>query len=179
MKTTIIISLLSLATLGAYAQSNQVCPKPANMPKNAVMVYPKSAYTPVGDPSCPPCYLYTRKSGLQVMECPYAWFKEGNDNNNQTVQTTRYSTQPTQATTAQTYTNGVISMESQRSYTGNYNYSQCAKDLRMPSGATPVYPKSAYVPTGNPDCPPCYEYTTKSGLKVMECPNLWFVQDNK
>ena len=83
MKTTIIISLLSLAAFSANAQSatntmenskHAVCMKAADMPANAKMVFPKTAYTPVQDPSCPPCYEYTTKKGLKVMECPFLWF---------------------------------------------------------------------------------------------------------
>ncbi len=135
------------------------------MPANAVAVFPKSAYTPVEDPSCPPCYEYTTKRGLKVMECPFALFPPE-----------KSATERTQTVT-RTENNQTMAVESQNSYTGNYT--SCAKELGMPAGATPVYPKSAYVPTGSADCPPCYEYTTKRGLKVMECPNLWFTQDNK
>lgn len=169
------MSLLAVAALDAGAQSanKTVCKKAPNMPANAVMVFPKSAYTPVQDPSCPPCYEYTTKRGLRVMECPFALFPPEKSASERSAEATSH----TEVTRTESNGSGTtVGMESQNSYTGNYNYSRCAKELNLPAGATPVYPKSAYVPSGNPDCPPCYEYTTKRGLKVMECPNLWFTQ---
>jgi len=77
MKKTFLILLLTLAALNMYAQSDvqtttnsngAVCKKFPNMPANAVPVWPKGAYTPLEDASCPPCYEYKRKNGIMTME---------------------------------------------------------------------------------------------------------------
>jgi hypothetical protein len=163
MKTTLLISLLCIASIGSYAQDNStqvntdkpaVCKKYAEMPKGAVLVWPKSAYVPVGDPSCPPCYEYTSKHGLTVMECPGLWFL------------------PDNATTAQANTD--LDVQSVKAYTGNYQ-KVCRRDPDMPKNAVPAWPSGPYVSLqGNPECAPCYEYTSKHGIRVMECPFLYF-----
>lgn len=52
-----------------------VCRKAPDMPKNAKPAWPESSdYTPLQDPSCPPCYTYTSKLGHEVMECPFLRF---------------------------------------------------------------------------------------------------------
>ena len=169
MKTTIIITaLLSFATIGSNAQSAKTsCQRPADMPANAVMVYPRSAYTPLGDPACPPCYQYTTKRGLQVMECPYATF-----NADQTPSVT-----PIPLVTTQNGNNSTIDVLSQNTYTGNYPV--CKRDPDMPANAWLVWPKTAYKSNGNPACAPCYEYKSKNGILVMECPDVTFLPENK
>jgi len=169
MKNLLIISLISFAGYTATAQATHaVCKKAPNMPANAKLVFPKSAYTPLQDASCPPCYEYTTKRGLKVMECPYAWFKpEGTS-----------TSAPVAVRTVTHNDNGTMEMQSQNTYGGNYP-SVCERLPNMPADAKMVWPKSNYTPTGNPACPPCYEYTTKRGLQVMECPNLWFPAEGK
>ncbi len=51
-----------------------VCKSFPDMPANAHPVWPKGAYTPLEDPSCPPCYEYRSKHGTLRMECPYLRF---------------------------------------------------------------------------------------------------------
>lgn len=160
MKSMIMILLLSLLTVNIFAQDKSaVCPRDLNEPKSAVPAWPKSAYVPTGNPDCPPCYEYTRKSGLRTMECHHLWFTpEGSTNAGP------------QNTSAQT--NNDLDIQRQQSYSGNYP--SCPKDPGTPKNAKPAWPTSDYIPLGDPACPPCYEYTRKSGLKVMECHHLWF-----
>lgn len=173
MKKAIILSFLSFAVLNAIAQTdapavsgNAVCNRIPNMPAHAARVWPKSAYIPIGEPaSCPPCYEYKTKHGLVVMECPFLWFPPENEPSAEG------------AVTAQTEPDGSVEIQGQNTYSGNYP--ACKKETNMPANAKMVWPASAYIPLGNPTCPPCYEYTRKSGLKVMECPNLWFPPEDK
>ena len=171
MKTTILISLLCIASIGSYAQDNakdqsatktQVgCRKYAEMPKGAVPAWPKSAYIPTGNPECAPCYTYTSKHGLTIMECPGLWFlPEG-------------SKAADAGTVGVQVPDNSLNVVSGNTYTGNYP-KVCKRDPDMPRGAVPVWPKDAYTPTQSPECAPCYEYTRKSGLTVMECPFLYF-----
>jgi hypothetical protein len=51
-----------------------VCKSFPDMPRNAHPVWPKGTYTPLEDPSCPPCYEYVSKHGTLRMECPYLRF---------------------------------------------------------------------------------------------------------
>lgn len=166
MKKIIIISILALAALNTNAQSSDAaakCKKAPNMPANAVPAWPKSAYTPAGDPSCAPCYTYKTKRGLEVMECPFAYFPAEHSNSTYEAPVADVNTMSTVNT---------LEVQAQNTYTGNYP--GCPKMPNMPKNAKLVYPKSAYTPTGDPSCAPCYEYTTKRGLEVMECPHLWF-----
>jgi hypothetical protein len=167
MKKIIIMSVLSLSTSVGFAQNanHNRCQPPTDMPANATPVFPESAYTSAGDPSCPPCYEYTTKRGLKVMECPDLLFKTE-------------STEINVAKTAQTSNNNDMAVQSESSYTGNYPVN-CSKDLNMPANAWPVWPKSDYRATSNTACAPCYEYRTKNGLLVMECPNLIFTDEKK
>ena len=165
MKQSIIIALFSLVTMGAYAQdAKKVCQKAPNAPARAVATFPESAYTPTGDPSCAPCYTYKTKRGLEVMECPFLYFPGKGGSEGSTASQTTYTT---------------VNAQDQRSYTGNYSKAYCARDPHMPKNGHTVYPKSDYIPTGNPACAPCYEYTTKRGLKVMECHDLLFPPEQK
>ena len=169
MKKTFLISLLSFITLYGFAQSTDaplnvskaVCLRDPDMPANAVPAWPKSAYTPVPaqDASCAPCYEYKNKHGFLIMECPFLVFQE----------TTGDLLPGTSA--AMITPDNSIDMQVQNTYTGEYP--ACSKKL-YPPHTTPVWPKSAYTPTGNPNCAPCYEYTNKRGAVVMECPYLVF-----
>ena len=172
MKKAIIISALLLAARYGYAQSadgpvitnKAKCMADPDMPKNATPAWPESAYTPVGDPSCAPCYQYTNKRGLAIMECPFLVFpSQGN------------VTLLGGASTVTANITNDITVETSNSHTGNYpTYS---KNM-YPPHTTPVWPKSTYTPTGNPNCAPCYEYKTRKGTEVMECPYLTFDADN-
>ena len=173
MKKTFLISLLSIAGFCGYAQTEGVqvnvdragCLRDADMPANAVPAWPKSAYTPAPaqDASCAPCYEYKNKRGTAIMECPFLVF-------------------PSQAgedlpgTSAVTVTGNDISLETPNTYTGNYP--ACSKKM-YPAHTEPVWPKSAYTPTGNPNCAPCYEYTNKRGTVIMECPYLTFPSERE
>ncbi len=164
---------MSFAALNVMAQTadqsatnkHLVCKKDPNMPKGAVPVWPKSDYTQLQDPSCPPCYKYkSKKTGLMIMECPYLWFPAEHKD-------------PATGEVTQTAMNGSVTVQRNNSYTGNYPI--CPKDPLMPANAKPVFPKSEYTPLGHPECAPCYEYTTKRGTKVMECHQLWFPAEHK
>lgn len=167
MKRILIITLLSLATASAFAQTEDagtatkhtVCKRDPNMPANAKPAWPKSDYTPTQDPSCAPCYTYTRKSGLKVMECPFLLFPPEHKG-------------ATADVSAQTDNAGNMNVQSQKAYTGNF--ANCKRDPLAPRNAKAAWPKSDYIPVGNTACAPCYEYTTKRGLKVMECHNALF-----
>ena len=135
------------------------------MPANAVPAWPKSAYTPAPsqDPSCAPCYEYTNKRGTVIMECPFLVFQsEG--------------TGILLPGTSMTTTSSSIDVQAEHTYTGNYP--ACSKKL-YPAHTTPVWPKTAYTPTGNPDCAPCYEYTNKRGTVIMECPYVVFPSEKE
>lgn len=190
MKTSLLVSLLCLAAMGSYAQSSgqpiitdkAVCKSFPNMPAHAVPVFPASAYTPLEDPSCPPCYKYRSKYGYMVMECPYLRFPPEHGNKEVTAAEAirvpyNSNSLDAEATTVQTNT---IQAETQHAYTGNYP-AVCLRSPNMPKGAVPVFPVSAYTPLEDPSCPPCYEYRSKYGYKVMECPFLRFPpeHDNK
>lgn len=171
MKQTILISLLTVATFGAFAQSsdkattlhNGVCRVARNMPADAKPVFPESAYTPLQDPSCPPCYEYKSKYGYMVMECPFLRFPPAQTN----------STTVTPLVTEYNAQNGAVEVRTQNTYAGRYP-KVCKTDPEMPANGKPVWPTTEYTALGNPECAPCYEYTRKSGLKVMECHNLMF-----
>lgn len=165
MKTTLLVSLLLLAVSGVYAQSagKAVCKRSPNMPAGAKAVWPKSAYTPLQDPSCPPCYEYRSKHGYMVMECPFLRFPaEHNDDGTALV-------------TERTINNGenTIDVQTQSAWGGKYP-AVCKRAPNMPLGAKPVWPKSEYTALQDPSCPPCYEYKSKYGYMVMECPFLRF-----
>ena len=172
MKKVFIIPLLLLVTFYADAQATNtpvrvndvVCKTDPDMPANAVRVWPKSAYTPTQDPSCAPCYQYKNKYGHTIMECPFLIFSPADEN-----------VIPGAAViNVQATDNGDVNVQSQNTYTGNYP--ACDRS-RFPKYSTPVWPKSAYIPTGNPNCPPCYEYTSKHGVAIMECPYLVFLPE--
>ncbi|MFI5196004.1 MAG: hypothetical protein ACHQD8_02850 [Chitinophagales bacterium] len=159
MKTTILISLLCLASVGSYAQdqsatnNNANCKRYPGMPAYAAPAWPKTPYIAKGDPECAPCYTYTTKHGLAVMECPGLWFLP-------------------EGTTTQN-----LNVTSENVYMGNYPKT-CKRDPDMPKGAVPGWPKSPYVATQDPQCAPCYTYTSKHGLEIMECPFLYFLPEN-
>lgn len=186
MKTSLSILLLCLATTGSYAQSTDqpatintaVCKTFPNMPARAVPVFPKTAYTPLEDPSCPPCYEYRSKYGYMVMECPYLRFAP--EHGNKELTTDEAITVPYTANTAyDANTKGnILVAETQHSFTGNYP-PVCLRAQNMPKGAKQVFPKSAYTPIEDPSCPPCYEYRSKYGYMVMECPFLRFAPEHK
>lgn len=168
MKKTLLISALSFISLCGFAQSSRTvnvdkagCLREADMPANATPAWPKSDYTPAPaqNPSCAPCYEYTNKRGTAIMECPFLIFK------------TQGEAVLLPGTSAVAPMPGNIDVQVAHSYTGNYP--TCSKNL-YPPHTKPVWPKTAYTPTGNPDCAPCYEYTNKRGTVIMECPYLVF-----
>ena len=171
MKKTFMISFLLVAAINVFAQSTGQptkidkagCRVDPDMPKNATPAWPASAYTPVEDQSGAPCYEYTNKHGLTIMECPFLVFPPTGD--------------AAPGAVTLTETNDDINVQAENTYTGHYP--ACKRPTGMPKNATPVWPKSAYVPTGDPACPPCYEYTNKHGLTIMECPKLVFLPENK
>jgi len=168
--------LLCITTIGAYAQSTDkaVCKSFPNMPARAVPVFPKTAYTPLEDPSCAPCYEYRSKYGYMVMECPYLRFPP--EHGNKEVATTEAIRVPYNANSldaaAKVETN-TIEAQTQHAYSGNYP-AVCLRSPNMPKGAKQVFPKSEYTSLEDPSCPPCYEYRSKYGYMVMECPFLRF-----
>ena len=169
MKTAIIVSLLCLASMCVCAQTSTrtghaVCKKAANMPKGARPVFPQGSYTALQDPSCPPCYVYRSKYGYMVMECPFLRFPA-----ERSIKSERMVTQKTAI-------DGAIEVEGQNVYSGYYP-AVCKRAPNMPKGARPVFPSSAYTPLQDPTCPPCYEYRSKYGYMVMECPYLRFAPE--
>jgi hypothetical protein len=168
MKKIFILPILLLIASYGFAQTDAPdhakktgCLTDPDMPRNAVPAWPKSAYTPVEDASCAPCYEYTSKRGTVIMECPFLIFPSQAS-----------SMLPgTSAVATEHDVNGNVNVQEQHTYTGNYP--ACSKKL-YPPHSTPVWPKTAYTPTGNPDCAPCYEYTSKKGTVIMECPYLIF-----
>lgn len=163
----LVASLLSIASLGAFAQTegHGVCKRPANMPKGAKMVFPKSDYTALEDPACPPCYEYRSKHGYLVMECPYLRFAPEHSGKSEAL------------VTQKNVIDGSIEVQSRGEYGGNYP-AVCKKFPNMPAGATPVFPASNYTPLQDPSCPPCYEYKSRYGYMVMECPYLRFAPEH-
>jgi hypothetical protein len=168
MKKILLLPVLMLAAISLQAQSmdrpatlnnNAVCKSFPDMPANAVPIWPKGAYTPLEDPSCPPCYEYTSKHGTLRMECPYLQFPPEHENQAAVME-------------KQTNTGRSIQMQSENTYSGNYP--SCKRFPDMPANAVPVWPKGAYTPLQDPSCPPCYEYTSKHGTLRMECPYLQF-----
>jgi len=182
MKKTFLISLLTLGAVTMYAQSDNnstnnngaVCKKFQNMPANAVAVWPKGAYTPLEDPSCAPCYEYKSKHGVMIMECPYLQFPAEHSTADAGAMNTDYVAP---VTTAQANSNESVAMQGQNSYTGNYPV--CKRDPDMPANATPVWPKGQYTPLENQACAPCYEYRSKHGVMIMECPYLQFPAEHR
>ena len=163
MKTTIIISLLCIGSVSSFAQhqytTKDVPPLVNNGPK--VMVTPAfdGNYKVVTDE---PCYMY-KKHGLVVLECPGIWFEPE----------TKQTDEPT---AMNVNTDGTITVQSSGSYTGNYPKTYNV-NFSVPAHATPVYPTGEY--TSLVPGAPCYQYTTKKGLVVMECPGAWFPPENK
>ena len=171
MKTTLLISLISLASIGSYAQdqsaanNNATCKRYPGMPAYAVPAWPKTPYIAKGDPECAPCYTYTTKHGLTVMECPGLWFLPEH----------RTATETAVNIWQQPNTN--LNVQTENTYTGNYPIT-CKRDPNMPDNAVPAWPKSPYVSTQSPECAPCYTYTSKYGLEIMECPFLYFLPEH-
>jgi len=167
MKQAILISMMCIGSMAGFAQTTQndaansqaVCRKYPGMPAGATAAWPKSEYVSKVNPQCAPCYTYTRKSGLAVMECPGLWFVP-TETVEKTVDAGWDNTTP-------------VHMQTTSAYTGNYP-KVCKRDARMPKNATPAFPESTYTPTQDPSCAPCYTYKRKSGLEVMECPFLYF-----
>jgi len=178
MKRTILISLLTLAAFSMNAQTTTtnydgaVCKKFPHMPANATAVWPKGTYTPTQDPSCPPCYEYTSKHGVLIMECPYLQFPAEHGAANGISYEAQAPVIRAQANTTEN-----VAWQAQNSYTGNYPV--CKKDADMPRNAKPVWPKGTYTPLEDQACPPCYEYTSKHGIQIMECPFLRFPAEHR
>ncbi len=156
MKTTLIISLLCLASLGSYAQTEYTTKNLPPLVNNgkAIPVTPAfdEPFTVVTDN---PCYAYKRH-GLVVLECPGVWFTP----EKKTIQET---------TVTVVKPNGEIRVQTEGTYMGYYP--KLKSDPDMPANAVPAYPTSPYIPLYDP---PCYTYKTKSGLEVMECHGLLF-----
>ncbi len=156
MKTTIIISLLSLVSIGGYAQSQYTTKDIPPLENNGkiVLVTPvfDKPFTVVSDPAC---YMYKRH-GVVVLECPGVVFTP-----EKIVREQNYvhAIQP----------NGNIWIESESAYSGNYPAPR--PDPDMPANAVPAKPSVPYVPSLDP---PCYKYTDNHGREVMECHVLTF-----
>ena len=196
MKKTILISLLVIAAMDIHAQSanrptinNDVCKSFPNMPANAVPAWPKTAYTPLEDPKCPPCYEYVSQHGTLRMECFYLQFPPERVTPTGVREVTlqkdvdlypqpdanRYppvNVQSSNTSTEKTY-NENTSANTEKIYTGNYP-AVCKRFPDMPANGHPVWPKGTYTPLQDPSCPPCYEYVSKHGTLRMECPYLQF-----
>ena len=177
MKKILIPAALLLLSFGGFAQNaikgQQVvsakdkCQKDPNMPVNAKLSWPEGPYVPTQDASCAPCYTYTNKNGLKIMECPYLTFlpPEGAiDRSNSNVAVVGQGSD--------------INVITERSYTGEYPKT-CKRDPDMPANAKLAWPKGPYVSLVQKSCAPCYTYKNKRGLEIMECPGLVFLPDDK
>jgi len=191
MKTTLIISLLCLSGLGAYAQSTDdeaaqrkqiqeqaltiYCETNGNMP-GATMHY-KTNYSNVhaAYPDAPlsavPVWPSGNYTALQEPPC----YKYKNSEGKWITECPGARFTPPQCTDPEAamneiHANGSLNVNVESSFTGNY------PDLRSvypqaPANAVPAWPSSPYTELKNP---PCYEYTNKRGLKVTECPGAQF-----
>ena len=160
MKTTLFISLICLASIASYAQAQPataVCKRDADMPKGAVATWPVSPYVSTQGPGCAPCYTYTRKSGLVIMECPFLIFMPDQQTADKETITFGWE-HPT----------GDVKNEPK----------VCKRDPDMPANATPAWPSSPYVATQAPECAPCYTYVSQHGVEIMECPYLRFLPED-
>lgn len=144
------------------------CMVDPGMPANAKLAWPKSDYTPLQDSACPPCYTYTSNFGTPIMECPFLTFapekKEGG-----VVAADATANPPALEE---------VRAKQQNAYSGYYP-KVCKRDPHMPANAKPSWPESPYVSLVGPQCAPCYTYTNKHGLEIMECPGLIFLPEKK
>ncbi len=162
MKKILAISLLCIGSLSGYAQTEYTTKNPPPLINNGPRVNVTPAFDePFKVVSDNPCYMY-EKHGLVVLECPGVLFTPEGGTLDQGV-----------PTAVSLQDDGSINVQSSNSYTGNYP----KINIDVPANATPVYPKGDYTPLVQG--PPCYEYTTKNGLVVMECPGLLFPPDHK
>ncbi|MCD6011575.1 MAG: hypothetical protein K0Q79_1437 [Flavipsychrobacter sp.] len=170
MKTALIITLLCIASISGYAQLKQYKYTTNDHPKlkagQRIPLTPafNQPFTVVKEPAC---YLYKTPKGLEVMECPGILFAEApslgivvngrNDAGDRAVTTDN------------------ANIRSERAYLGNYPHrSALQKDIprvEIPANATPAYPTTQYIQLTDP---PCYTYTNKRGLEVMECHGALF-----
>lgn len=171
MKTALITSLLSIATLCSFAQLKQYKYTTNDHPKlktgQRIPVTPafKEPFTVVEEPAC---YLYKSPRGIEVMDCPGVLFTEApslgivvNGRNN--------------TTTDRVVTTNNADVRSERTYLGNYpggsNLHRAIPNVAIPSNATPAYPTTPYIQLTEP---PCYTYINSRGLEVMECHGALF-----
>ena len=166
MKTSLLISFLCLASMSGYAQyqySTKNLPPLKNDGKR-VAVTPAfdQPYTVVSEPAV---YVYKRKDGLVVMECPGILFAPEHG----TATVAENSSYQTTLDVTGDNTN----VRSENTYMGNYPGSTARYIIHtvIPANAVPAYPSTPYTQLQDP---PCYQYTTKRGLVVMECHGLRF-----
>ncbi len=163
MKTMMMISLLCLAALTCFAQTRYTTNDHPTLKNNGQRIVVTPAFSePFTIISEPACYMYKRH-GLVVLECPGVLF---------TSPASLASTE-SQAPPFVT-TDNITTTERSRSFTGNYptrtnNVNIFLNPARIPSNAVPAWPSTPYVELSDP---PCYRYTNKRGLKIMECPGL-------
>jgi hypothetical protein len=203
MKPIIIASLFCLSAVGSYAQSNNTDERQAvhqralkvyertngNMhhsnwkttnsdiqalypeaPVNAVPATPSSPYVALQNP---PCYKYVSRRGLKVMECPGARFLPEGESTDATARNLNRENTP-RVNRENSFdlreNNGNLDVQRQNTYMGYYNNLQSLYP-EAPKNAVPAWPSSPHTEIMNP---PCYSYTNKRGIKVMECPGARF-----
>jgi hypothetical protein len=171
MKTIIIISLLCIASMSSYAQYKYTTNDHPKLKTGEVIPLTPAFNEPYTVTSEPACFMYKRPSGVVVMECPGVVFGP-----EQQVAASLYNQPGNNVTTEN------IDVNNSRAYTGNYptvnnpvlsNYSNTytIKNARIPANAVPAYPTTPYIQLQNP---PCYKYTKRNGLKIMECNGVIF-----
>ncbi len=165
MKKMMMIAMLCCTAATGFAQFQYTTKDNPPLKNNGERVYVTPAfddkYRVVSDS---PCYMYKRH-GIVVLECPGVVFiPETGDN----------CEGPTGVALQD---NGTFRIENTNVCTGGHSTETFKVNYEMPAGATPVYPASPHTPLVQGA--PCYEYATKSGLVVMECPGLIFPAERK
>ena len=166
MKTPIIISLICLASMNSFAQYKYTTNDHPKLKIGQVIPLTPAFNEPYTVTSEPACFMYKRPSGMEVMECPGIIFAPEQQVDAYLGNPARNSVSPEN-----------IDVNNERVYTGNYpsvnnpvvnNYSirYTVKNSKIPANAVPAYPTTPYVQLQDP---PCYKYTTRKGLKIMEC----------
>jgi len=191
MKTTLIISLLSLSAISSYAQSmdeetteRQMIHERAmaiyretngNMGPETIMHY-KTNYSNVhaAYPDAPANAVPATPSGSYVATEYPPCYKYKNDKGRE-IKECPGASFTNNGTGREINADGTIEYRNEKSYTGNY------PDLhsvypQAPANAVPARPSTPYTEMQDP---PCYKYTNKRGLEVTECPGAQFAPEHR
>ncbi len=197
MKTTILISLLSITAFGSYAQSQEMdamkrllvhekakeiyCETNGNMGAKTLMPY-KTNYSIVhaAYPDAPANAVPARPSvpyfALQEPPC----YKYTDKNGREIMECPGASFTPrrcdmTATAINENQVNGNIDVHGEKSYSGYYHSVQAVYP-EAPANAVPAWPTAAYTELKDP---PCYKYTNKRGVEVKECPGARFEPEHR